>query len=273
MAITYTSYFDKIQKLKYDINRSLVNPRYETVTNIFFRVRFLQEVLNNIAAYYTVELDDGDTPEIMAEKVYGDPGAAWMITLANNIVDPQWEWPLNYDSFKNYITGKYGSVELAQTTAHHYEMVVTRTLSPDNITTEKRYIVNGDKLTSNNMDVPYNYYHPYVYTIDTLVDDTSIKVDSTAYTVDSGFEAQDPGEFGLQPGSLAFTQYVNTYNIDGKTVVEVVKGDMITNYDYENTLNENRRLIKIIKKEYYAQIMNEFDQLTSFRSPYQRRVV
>lgn len=272
MAITYTSYFDKIPKLKYDINRSLVNPRYETVTNIFFRVKYLEEVLNNISSYYTVELSDGDTPEILAEKVYGDPGAFWMITMANKMIDPQWDWPLDYKEFQKYIIGKYGSIENAQTTTHHYEMVITRTVNPDNIVTERRYIVNGEKFTDNNLTVPYNYYFPSVILEGVLVDNTSIKADSTNYTVDSGIDEQDPGEFGLQPGSLAFTQYVNNYNIDGKTINEIIKGEAINTYDYETDLNESKRLIKIIKKEYYARVMKEFDSLTSFRSPYQRRV-
>lgn len=272
MASTYTSYFDKIPKLKYDINRSLINPKYETVTNIFFRIKYMEEVLSNITSYYTVELGDDDTPEILAEKVYSDPGAGWMITIANKMIDPQWDWPLNYEEFNKYIIGKYGSVENAQITAHHYEMVVTRTLSPDNITTERRYIVNGEKLTNNNIDAPYNYYFPSVLVADVLTDNTAIKVDTTAFTVDSGYESQDPGEFGLQPGSLAFTQYVNNYNINGKTVTEIIKGQEISNYDYETELNDSKRLIKVIKKEYYPQIMQEFDQLTSFRSPYQRRV-
>lgn len=247
MSVTYTSYFDKISKLKYDMNRSPINPRYETVTNIFFRIKYMKEVLNNISSYYTAELTDGDTPEILAEKIYSDPGAGWMITMANEIIDPQWDWPLDYKEFNNYVAGKYGSIEIAQTTAHHYEMVITRTLTPDNITTERRYIVNGEKLTDNNMNVPYNYFTPA-----------------------TGEET--PGDFGLQPGSLAFTQYRNVYNIDGKTITEIVKGQEVSNYDYETEVNESKRLIKIVKKEYYNQIMKEFDSLTSFRSPYQRRV-
>lgn len=248
MTAIYTSYFDKIPKIKYDINRSLVNPKYQTVTNIFFRIRYLEEVLNNIGSYFTVELGDSDTPEVLAEKVYGDPGAAWMITIANQIIDPQWQWPLNYTEFNKYIIGKYGSVENAQTTNHHYEMVVTRTLSPDNITTERKYVVNGEKLTNNNMTVPYNYFTPSMY------------------------PEIEPEEFGLQPGSLALTQYVNTYNIDGKTVVEIVKGQAISNYDYENDLNDTKRLIKVVKKDYYSQIQSEFTKLANFSLPFQRRV-
>lgn len=274
MATNYTSYFDKIPKIKYDINRSLVNPKYETVTNIFFRIRYIQEALNNISSYFTVELEDTDTPEILAEKVYGDAGAGWMITIANQIIDPQWEWPLDADSFQKYIVGKYGSSESALTTIHHFEMVVTTTLTPDNVTTERKYNVNGEKLTVNNLDsiIPYNYYYPSVVTNDLLADNTSIRIDSTLYTVDSGAEEQDVGEFGLQPGSLAYARYVNSYNVGGKTVTEVIKGQSVTNYDYELEMNDKKRLIKVIKKEYYQQIMREFDQLTSFSPTFRRRV-
>lgn len=273
MAVVYNSYFDKIPKLKYDINRSLINPQYETVTNIFFRIGYIEEVLNNISAYLTVEISDSDTPEILAEKVYGDAGAGWMITMANKMIDPQWEWPLDYDQFRKYLIGKYGSVEIAQTTPHHYEMVVTRTLQPDNITTERRYIVNGDKLTENILDVPYNYYHPALDPTRLRVDSTEVNIDSELYTVDSGYNPGDQ-EYITEPGSLAFTQSVNTYTFQdsGKTVTEVINGEEISIYDYENGVNDSKRLIKIIKKEYYPRIMNEFEKLTDFKLPYERRV-
>lgn len=272
MAIRYESYFDRIPKLKYDINRSLINPKYEEVTNIFFRVRVIREVINNINSYFVAEIEDGDTPEILAEKVYKDAGAGWIITMANEMVDPQWDWPLNYDEFNKYITGKYGSVENAKLQTHHYEMVITSTLNPDDITTERRYIVNGDKLTENMLTVPYNYFRPDYYNENFTMDSTLYKVDSTEYTVDFGNDEQDPGEFGLQPGSLAFTQYVNNYNIGGKTIREIVRGEAINTYDYEQELNESKRLIRIIKREYYEQIQNEFNALTGSSTSFLRRV-
>lgn len=276
MALTYTSYFDRIPKLQYDINRTPINSKYQNVTNIFFRVRVIQEVLNNINSYIIAELEDGDTPEIIAEKVYKDPGAAWMILIANQIVDPQWEWPLNADAFQKYIADKYGSIENAQITPHHYEMIVERTLTPDNITTERRYEINEKRLVDNNLNVPYNYYfnyfYPTVFLEKTLSDNTYITVDSTAFTVDSGYESRSSGNTGLESGSLAFTQYLSVYEIEGKTVHENIHGNMVSNYDYEDALNDKRRFIKIIKKEYYNQINDEFTKLTGSESPFRRQV-
>lgn len=236
--LTYNSYFNKLPKIKYDINNVLLDPYHETVTNIFFRVRVIQEVLNNINSYYVVELEDGDTPEILAEKVYGDAGAGWIILIANQILDPQFDWPLNYDAFNNYIINKYGSIEAAELLVHHYDMVITRELQPDNIISETRFEVNGTKLTDNNLSVPYNYYNPH---------------------------------FG-DPGSLANVQSVETFDMDGKTITVITKGEAISTYDYEYQLNEDKRLIKIIKKEYYSQIMDEFNTLTGAWPTFKRFV-
>lgn len=272
MTVIYNSYFDKIPKIKYDINRSLTNPQYETVTNIFFRVRLMNEVLNNISAYFTVELDDSDTPEILAEKVYGDSGAGWIITMANNLVDPQWDWPMTSEQFNKYIVGKYGSIEDSQISYHHFNMIVTRTLGPDNITTERRYQIDGNKLTLDMLSVPYNYYYPNEYFGYLSADSIRVTVDSAEYTVDNGGQFLSNTTFGIQPGSLAYTQYVNTYNIDGKTVHEVIKGEAVTNYDYEMQINDTKRFIKIIKKDYYNKIMEEYKNLTNYTLPFQRRV-
>jgi len=63
-------------------------------------------------------------------------------------------------------------------------------------------------------------------------------------------------------GSVAFSNDVNTYSVDGKTVIETVRGEAISNYDYELRLNDEKRLIKVIKAEYYSVIMAEFKRLT-----------
>jgi hypothetical protein len=236
--LTYNSYFNKLPKIQYDMNRSIIDARHETVTDIFFRVRIIREVLNNIDSYYVVELEDGETPEIVAEKVYDDAGAGWMILIANQIIDPQFEWPMGYDAFNKYMINKYGSVEAAETTVHHYDMVITRELQPDNVISETRFEVNGNKLTDNNLGIPYNYYYPH---------------------------------WG-DPGSLATVQSVETFNVSGKTVTVTTHGEIVYAYDHDYQLNEDRRMIKVIKKEYHQQIMDEFNELTGAFPTFKRFV-
>ena len=229
------NFFDKFPKLKYDINRSGYS-NFETVTNIFFRVGIIKKVLSNATSYYKYEVKDDDTPEILAEQVYGDAGAYWIILYANDIVDPQFDWPLNHTQFHKYIKGKYGSIPNAKTTIHHYEKVVERTNPTYNLTTETRFVVNQTKLTDNEIDAPYEYYE------------------------------------GTGPGALSETQTVYEYNMDGTAIEEIVHRDAISCYDYELALNDSKRLIKIIKAEYYNQILSEYTKLTNTTPSYVRRL-
>lgn len=231
-----SQFFDKFPKILYDIDgKRLTN--YQTVTNIFFRVRVIREILGNISAYYEYLVKDDDTPEILADKVYNNPEAHWIILLANNIVDPQYDWPLNSTNFNNYIINKYGSIENAQTTYHHYEKVITREESFSGTVVENRFVINQANAANSMADstIPYDSYN-----------------------------------------NIPETQSVNTINMgEGRTVIEIINRDRITNYDYEQQMNDNKRSIKIIKPEYYQQIVREFDNLaqTKQRTNYIRRLI
>jgi hypothetical protein len=299
MAVTYNSYFNKLPKINYDINGSRINSKFENVTNIFFRIKYVTEVINNISSYYTLEVDDGDTPEILAEKVYGDAGAGWMIILANEMIDPQFEWPLDSNAFRKYIIDKYGSVELAETTTHHFEMVVSRSINGQP-PVEFRYSVGQRRLTKNALGVPHNYYEPYFNPGLWRYPEVEYSADSTQYTSDRDgqpFADADQDKYSIdesiftidQPeltadlvlgregnylanGSLSFGQTVNTYEFNDDTIVEIVKGEEITNYQYEDNENEKKRLIKVIKKEYYEKVLSEFDFLTGYSPSFLRQV-
>lgn len=228
------AFFEKFPRIAYDINGKQ-RSSFEIVPNLFFRLRVVREVLENMTSYYEHIISDDQTPEILADMVYRDPTAHWIILLANDIRDPQYDWPLNSNDFQRYIIEKYGSVETAQTTYHHYEKVISREESTSGTITEFRYVINQANLASNLSStlstVPYDHY-----------------------------------------GNLAEDQEVSTYNLqDGGTVVEIISREAVTNYDYEVEQNEKKRPIKIIRPEYYAQIYREFERLVKFEPIYIRK--
>lgn len=261
---TYTSFFDFFPKIKYDmVNDPSKKRNYETVTNIFFRLGILKDVLNNTSSYYVYDVEGDDTPEIVAEKVYQDAGAGWIILFTNQIIDAQFEWVLDDKTFNRYIAEKYGSTAIAKTTAHHYEKVIERTV--DNITTVTRFKIDGSRQSKNDLGVPYEVYNDaFPVTIDTTlytVDSTSIRADDTAYL-----------EEIVDMSAIEITKTYNTYNIDGQTVYEVYYYNAISNYNYESQLNDSRRAIKVIKSQYYPMIMDEFRTLIGNIPSYIRTV-
>lgn len=265
MAVTtHTPFFASFPKVGYDINRAQF-PTYEGVTNIFFRLAVLKSVLNNTSSYYVYEIDGNDTPEIVAEKVYGDSGAGWMVIYANQIVDPQFDWVLSDDAFNKYVIKKYGSVATAQTTIHHYEKVVETTVN--GYTSTAIYQIDRTRLTLNQLDVPDSTYNDYID--DFTVDTTEYSADSTEITADTEIytESSVIGSLNTQ-----INKTFNTYELNDQTIHEVSYARAISNYDYEADINDTRRQIKVIKKIYYDRIMQEFRNLTGQNPSYIRTV-
>jgi hypothetical protein len=124
-------YFDTLPKiLQYD---NVGTGRL--FTNLLARASIIPELLKNPAIYYSYDIQDGDTPEIIAHKYYGDSYRYWMVLLANEILDPQWEWPISGNIFNDYLIGKYGQSFNTQATIHHYEKTLTQFDSGTNTTT------------------------------------------------------------------------------------------------------------------------------------------
>lgn len=78
------------------------------VTDITRNIRFRKEVLANITSYDAYDIVDGETPEIVAEKVYGNAEYHWIIMLANDIYDYRSDFPLTQLQLEKYVVDKYG---------------------------------------------------------------------------------------------------------------------------------------------------------------------
>lgn len=259
-----SAFFNSFPKVDYKVGGTSTLYQYsENVTNLFFRIGVIKEVLNNTSSYYSLEIEDGDTPEILADKIYKDVNAGWIILYSNKIFDPQFDWPLTYRQFNRYIENKYGSIAAAKTSIHHYEKVIERQQTDTGFTTTVILPLSYERLTVNRPDAPFDFYTPFLERKGTTVDATIIKADSTQYTVDD----EDVIDEGLPT-----VKSVETFNINGKTIVETQYSRYISNYDYEEKLNDNRRNIKVIKSEYYGKIMEQFEQLTGVNEPYRRRL-
>lgn len=101
------SYFSNFPNILYpfNINGKLTLIR---VKDIALNVRVRKEIINNITLYDTYDIQEGDTPESIAEKLYGDPNLHWVIMLANDRYDLYNDFPLSSDALAAYIENKYG---------------------------------------------------------------------------------------------------------------------------------------------------------------------
>jgi hypothetical protein len=106
-------YFDQFPKTYYTFD----NVNATLITNFMARVAVSDELKNNIMLYDPYTIIDGETPEIVADKVYGDPQLHWVILLTNEIIDPRYDWCLSQDHLVSMCESKYTDMY----GTHHYE--------------------------------------------------------------------------------------------------------------------------------------------------------
>lgn len=296
------NFLDKFPLVRYTVDKKQLS-ELDTVRNVLFRVGIIKEVMEtNIDAYYLYTIRDSDRPETLAERIYGDAEAHWIILYANNIYDPYYDWPMDERTFQKYIVKKYGSVEWAKTNYHHYEKVVTRENPSAQVITTTKFEVNDKKLTDGILtiiDVETSYgVGEIVYIGDSnssntfsgevkswnetngqiilantngeakryqFLIGTSSAANGTVLKVDLPAEPMDAYN------TLTDTTAFSTYTVAGKTVFETISRNRVSYYDYEEELNESKRLIKIIQPQYYQQIIGEFDNITGQKAAFSRR--
>lgn len=200
------------------------------VTNILQRSTFLKEVVNNTAVFYEYRVKEEDTPEIIADKLYGDAQRHWIVLLFNKIINPYYDFPMRSGVLDKYIQNKYNqTLAQSQTTLHHYELEVT-----------KNVLSRGSLVSS---DVQTYTVGPYVVNYTT----GALTARAVPGTIDS---------------SITYTPIVTSLS-NGTQIQYIEKVTAVSNYNYEQTQNELRKTIKLIDNKYISQIEQEFMKVMS----------
>ena len=85
------TYFTKFPQIYYDFKVGGVNDpsTLMVIRDITHNVRIRKEVLSNVVLYDYYHIQDGETPEIISEKVYGSPLYHWVTLLVNSVNFPE----------------------------------------------------------------------------------------------------------------------------------------------------------------------------------------
>ncbi len=111
-------YFDSFPVIFYDSTGNLI---FKDVTNLLRRVGLRTKVRTNSLLYDTYDVKEGETPEMIAHKLYGDTELHWIILLVNEVTDRYHQWPMTTPQFLDFINDKYDNPD----GIHHYETTQT----------------------------------------------------------------------------------------------------------------------------------------------------
>lgn len=102
-------YFKDFPQFLYDFNYGN-KIKTSIVRDITRNVRLRKEILENVTLYDEYDIIDGETPEIISEKLYGTPEYHWVIMLANGKYDYRSDFPLIEPVLQRHIADIYNPV-------------------------------------------------------------------------------------------------------------------------------------------------------------------
>lgn len=189
------SYFKHFPRIPYEF---IIDgePVLVNMVDIALNVRAKKKYLNDVLLYDEYDIEDGETPESISERLYGTPFYHWLIMLANNRFDYIEDFPRRTIDLENYITEKYGA-------GHEYD----------------QHMIGG---------------HPH------FVDRNGNVVTKLSFEL---FQQQNP--------DIPTAELVEEYERYERRFKKV------TNREYEESLNESKRRIRVIHAEIIERVASE----------------
>ena len=109
-------YFSRFPMMTYDVAG---NKDYKLLPDILRRVKLRSGLRSSSFMFDKYDVKDGEKPEDVAFKWFGDAEYHWVILMTNNVTDRYYQWPLSQPQFAEHLTDKYGAGN--EDATHHFE--------------------------------------------------------------------------------------------------------------------------------------------------------
>ena len=212
--------------------------------DIFRNIRVSSDAEDAITGYEYYYINDQDRPDVLASKLYGDATLYWLFWMVNDQFAIYNDWPKSQSILDKFINRKYSGKALV---ANQQSDIVS---SSDSKFLQGEKVVGSTssafgfvtKIDPTNKQLILNDVQGIFQDNETVTGSQSSK----SFTISSVRNFSDSPH-----------HYVNS---DGnKTTSETTT--MVTNREYEQTLNDSKRSIKYIKTSMIPQLLREFKSM------------
>lgn len=236
-----------------------------TIKDFFRKAKIESSAIDNVVDYQYYEILDGERPDVVASKLYGDGDLHWTFFLVNDF-DNYYDWFMDYETFLNYMNEKYQGQNLI--VANSSDIVTTPTYDPTLVSTDNplghkhdNKILIGETLTSGTKTTSVLSVDPTfnrVVVKGDIIEANDVMVSKTnevfgtnlSFTVQSVSDSQD----GIH-------HYVDS--IGNKRTYGGTGYTPVTHYTEELNNNEAKRSIKIIEPSKIKTVLREFERIMS----------
>tara|TARA_B100001939_G_scaffold166947_1_gene143999 strand:- start:362 stop:1087 length:726 start_codon:yes stop_codon:yes gene_type:complete len=234
-------FFKNFPEVQYQLDGKVIY-----IKDFFRKSRVDQEAVKSLINYTYYELEEGERPDIAADKLYGNSDLHWTFFLVNDF-ENYYDWFKDATSFESYISKKYpGQIAIASQST---DIVARKTAVGD---TSNKFLL-GEKVTSVSGEGRVILVEP---------EHNRIAIDG------KGFVANE-----TITGKVSTKSFTPTSVIDHRDGVAYYKNGSlrkntessgytsVSNYDDEYEKNEAKRKIKIISPGIIQNVVRRFEKV------------
>ena len=246
-----TGFFKHIPNIEYDFKS---DGKFYEAKDLFRKVSTWSYLQEAVAGYSYYRITEGERPDVVASRLYGDSTLYWLFFLVNENLQDLSDWPKSDNLFLKFMDRKYPGTCLVASSS-------TDIVSYDHSLDEDKQLANrkftlGEKV-SQSSDIygfvtDINPTHNRV-TLNSVIG--TFTASGTATGADSGKSFTISSVINEQD---AVHHYTNSNNFN----TTIATGNTpVTNLDYERTLNEDKHTIRYIEPAYVGRVIREFSEL------------
>jgi hypothetical protein len=230
-------YFENIRSVLIDIDGS---GNSDVLKNLTAKAKISDALIDSSGYYQTVEIQDGERPDIMSKRLYNTEDFHWTFLLLNPQIKNIWDdWPMKYSQLVEYCTEKYQYLVADTNTSLNNKFIIGETV-------QGQVSEALGKIKEIHVNMGY-----------VVIEKTSGTFSINGETI-YGVDSQD----SVACLFIKSQAYAPHHHVDDSTGAWVPRRDAgtspFTYIDYESAVTEQNRNIKVIKPQYVTRLARHF---------------
>ena len=239
-------FFKQIPNIQYDFKS---DGKFFEAKDLFRKVSTWSYLQEGISGYTYYRVTEGERPDVVSSKLYGDSTLYWTFFLVNENLQDFNDWPKSGQLLHRFIARKYSGKVLVGSES-------TDIVSFDHATNVSSKFLLGEKVTQTSSGA---------FGFVTKIDPTHnrIVLNSVLGTFDTSTVVGSESTKSFTVTSVANEKDVVHHYTDSNGLRTTVStsNTPVSNEEYERDINEDKFNIRIIEPRYIDKVVTEFNRL------------
>ena len=213
--------------------------------DIFRNIRVSEDAEEGITGYEYYYVGDQDRPDVLASKLYGDSTLYWLFWMVNPHLATYNDWPKSQRVLEKYIARKYSGKALVSNQ------------QSDIVSNSDSKFFQGEKVVGSTSSA-----FGFVTKIDPTNNQLVLNDIQGQFIVGETVTGSNSSKSFIINSVRNFSDSPHHYEDSEGTKTTISTGNTpVSNFDYEQTFNDDKRNIKYIKLEFVPELLRQFKSM------------